>query len=297
MVKDRFIIGMCATAALAFLIACSGSKDEGFIGSGTMEATEITISSTVAGEIIELKVEEGDVLNAGDVIALVDTEKIALQLQQLLSARDELKLNIQNGKRSGELAVDNYNNVLKKFERTKALLEEGSVTRQQFDDIETALKNAETTKENAQSSLLALGAKEKQLSFQIELAQSQMRDAHITAPQNGTVVEKYIEKGEVVRPGSPVIKMADLQDMWIKVYIGERNLGAHKIGDRVVLRTSRPDAFLEGRMVWFSPEAEFTPKNVQTKEARADLVYAAKIAVHNPDGVLKIGMPVDVYEK
>jgi HlyD family secretion protein len=297
MIQNRFAIGIWGAAAFAFLLACSGSREEGYIGSGTMEATEVTISSKVAGEIVGLKVEEGDVLNEGDMVAQVDTEKIALQLQQLLSARDELKLNIQNGKRSVDLAVDNYDNVLKKFDRTKALLEEGSVTQQQFDDIETALKSAETTKENAQSSLLALDAKEKQLSFQIQLAQSQMSDAQITAPLGGTVVEKYIEQGEVVRPGSPVIKMADLQEMWIKIYIGERDLGAYTIGEPVVLRPSRQDAAVEGRMVWFSPVAEFTPKNVQTKEARADLVYAAKIAVHNPDGVLKIGMPVDVYEK
>lgn len=295
-VMKSFMV-LCLLSLISFG-NCSKDNSNSLSGSGTLEATEILISSKLAGTIIELPVLEGHIISEGQVIAQIDTEKIYLQNKQLLAGLNELKLNIQNAERGIDLAKDNLDNMAKKYNRIKSLLNENSVTQQQYDDIETAYKAAQTQYDNAVTSLNVLRAKEQQVNIQIELLESQMQDAKITAPIQGTVLEKYVEPGEIARPGGPVISLADLQNMWIKIYFKETELGKIKLNGQADLQiSSYPDRTFPGRISWISSKAEFTPKNVQTKDARADLVYAVKIEVKNPEGILKIGMPADVVLK
>lgn len=295
-VKKSFVV--LFLLSLIGLSGCSKDDSNSMSGSGTLEATEVLISAKLAGTIIDLPVHEGDTVREGQVIAQIDTEKIYLQKKQLLAGLNELKLNIQNAQRGIDLTKDNLNNVEKKYNRIKSLLNENSVTQQQYDDIETAYKATQTQYDNAVTSLKALRAKEQQLDVQIELVESQIGDAKITAPIQGTVIEKYVEQGEIARPGGSVVSLADLQNMWIKIYFKETELGKIKLNGNTELKiSSYPDRTFPGRISWISSKAEFTPKNVQTKDARADLVYAAKIEVKNPEGILKIGMPADVVLK
>ncbi|MDZ7331370.1 MAG: efflux RND transporter periplasmic adaptor subunit [candidate division KSB1 bacterium] len=280
------------------MIGCSKRESEELSGSGILEATEILISAKSAGTLIEMPVAEGIVVSAGQMIAQIDTEKIYLQKKQLIAAWTELKLNLQNAQRGVDLARENLENIKKKYQRIKALLEENSATQQQYDDIFTAYQAAQVQYDNAMTSLKALRAKEDQLVAQLELIESQLRDTKITAPITGTIIEKYVEQGEIARVGGPIVSMADLQKMWIKVFFKEPALGRIKLNSPAEIRISAyPDRSFPGRVSWISPRAEFTPKTVQTKEARSDLVYAVKIEVLNPDGVLKIGMPADVVIK
>lgn len=283
---------------LAFIIACSKKNVNELSGSGTLEATEILLSARLAGLVTDVLVNEGDAVAAGQVMAQIDTEKIFLQKKQLLAGLDELRLNHQNAQRAVTLAKDNLTNVEKKFNRIKSLVSESSATQQQFDDIETAYKAAQTQYENAITSFKALKAKEQQVMAQSELLESQLQDAKIIAPIQGTVIEKYLERGEVARLGGPIVNLADLQKMWIKIYFKEADLGKIRLNDSAELQISAyPDRVFPGRVSWISSKAEFTPKTVQTKEARSDLVYAVKIEVENLDGILKIGMPADVTLK
>jgi HlyD family secretion protein len=289
---------MILLISLFGLSNCSKNDSNSLTGSGTLEATEVLISAKLAGTIIDLPIHEGDGVHEGQMIAQVDTEKIYLQKKQLLAGLTELKLNIQNAHRGVDLAKDNLDNTEKKYNRIKSLFNDNSVTQQQYDDIETVYKAAQTQYDNAVTSLKALRAKEEQVVVQIELLDSQLQDAKITAPISGTVIEKYVEQGEIARPGGPVISLADLQNMWIKIYFKETELGKIKLNGRADLQiNSYPDRNFPGRISWISSNAEFTPKNVQTKDARADLVYAVKIEVKNPEGILKIGMPADVVLK
>jgi HlyD family secretion protein len=276
-------------------LCCSNNETSELSGSGTLEATEILVSSKLAGTVVDFFVNEGDQVAVGQVIAQLDTEKLCLQKKQLLAGLNELRLNLQNAHRAITLSNDNLENIEKKFNRIKSLYDEKSATQQQYDDIETAYKAAQTQSDNAITSAKALSAKEEQVLVQLELLESQLRDAKITAPIQGTVVEKYLEAGEVTRLGGPVVNLADLQNMWIKIYFRETELGKIKLNDAAELKISAyPDRVFPGRISWISSKAEFTPKMVQTKEARSDLVYAVKIEVKNPDGILKIGMPADV---
>jgi len=287
------------TTIIFFLVVLSfscGQRDSGRVtGSGTLEAKEILLSAKMAGSLTALNASEGEAVHAGQVLACIDSEKVFLQKKQLLAGLQELRLNIISAGRGVVLAKDNLDNVEKKYQRIQALLADGSATQQQFDDIETALKAMQTQHDNARTTLESLKAKEAQVLTQVELLDSQLRDCQVVSPADATVTETFVEVGEIARPGGAVVNLADLRHLWIKIYVRETDLARISLDGAAELRiTADPKRIFPGRVAWISPKAEFTPKNVQTKEARSDLVYAVKITVDNPDGVLKIGMPADV---
>lgn len=291
--KRLVLIGFMS---LSILICCSKSNDIQLFGSGTVEATEVLLRAKLVGDVLEMFVEEGDQVDVGQIVAQIDTEKVVLQKRQVKAGLEELELSVQNARRAVGLAEDQLQNASNKYDRLKALYEQQSITEQQMDDVEMALKVATTKSENARTSLLALRAKREQLQAQLELLDSQVRDATVRAPVAATVINKFIEQGETVSAGSPIVNLADLERMWIRVYLTTADIGRIRLGSEASLRA---DAFARksfpGKVVWISPKAEFTPKNVQTRDARADLVYAVKVVVENPTGELKIGMPADVY--
>lgn len=288
-------IGRMVPLIAVLAASCSTKQKPVFEGSSTFEATEIVVGSKTAGTVLEMAVQEGDTVREGQLIARLETEKADLQKRQLLAGLAELRLNIQNAARAADLARETFDAMEKKFSRIRSLHEGASVSEQQFEDAETGYKAAKTQNENAAASLKALRSKEDQARLQIELADSQLRDASVLAPIRGTVLETYVDRGEIARPGGAVATLADLSRMWIKVYIKESGLGRIRLNDGADLEIgSDPKRKFKGRVSWIAEKAEFTPKMVQTRDARSDLVYAVKIEVPNPDGVLKIGMPADV---
>lgn len=288
-------IGRMVPLIAVLAASCSTKQKPVFEGSSTFEATEIVVGSKTAGTVLEMAVQEGDTVREGQLIARLETEKADLQKRQLLAGLAELRLNIQNAARAADLARETFDAMEKKFSRIRSLHEGASVSEQQFEDAETGYKAARTQNENAAASLKALRSKEDQARLQIELADSQLRDASVLAPIRGTVLETYVDRGEIARPGGAVATLADLSRMWIKVYIKESGLGRIRLNDGAELEIgSDPKRKFKGRVSWIAEKAEFTPKMVQTRDARSDLVYAVKIEVPNPDGVLKIGMPADV---
>ena len=284
-----------AAAVMALTAACNRETDNLITGSGTLEATEVLVSSKAAGTVLDMLVTEGDILAAGQTIAVVDSEKTDLQKTQLLAGLQELRLNRLSAQRTAALAREQYDNADKKRQRLSALLAEGSATQQQVDDVELAVKAARTQQENALTLIASLDAREAQLRAQLDLIASQLRDCRVTAPIAATVIDKYLERGEIARPGGPVVNLADLRTLYIKIYLHETDLARIRLNGAAELRiTAYPDKVFPGRIAQIANKAEFTPKNVQTREARADLVYAVKIVVENPEGILKIGMPADV---
>lgn len=288
-----------ATSAACLILlgwtGCSRGPAPAFEGSGVLEATEITVGAKTAGTVDSLAVREGDSVGRGDVLCVIETDKLLLQKRQLAAGLNEVRLNIQNAKRAADLAEESFKAAEKKFERIRALHGESSVSQQQFEDAETGFLAAKTQWENSRTSLQALASKEEQVRLQLELAESGLDDATLRSPLTGTVTQLYLDRGEIARPGGPVAAVADLERMWVKVYVKETDLGRVKLNSEAALRIdSAPGRGFKGRVSWISQKAEFTPKMVQTKDARSDLVYAVKVEVANPDGTLKIGMPADV---
>ncbi len=263
---------------------------------GTFEATTVEVSCTEPGTIIYLPVEEGRELQEGDTIAILDTAKLAIERQSTNISLDEIGLLRRQAQTQRELAEIQLQAAEREFRRIKSLHEEGSIGTAELDKLQTQLDIAQNAVLAARIAQGGLDYRERGLRERLRLAEKRIADAVVCAPIAGTVVEKYHEKGETVAPGENIVSLADLRQMYALLYIPETKLGSIRLNQALRLRVdSHPDRKFEGRISWISPEAEFTPKNVQTREARIELVYAIKVMVENPEGIFKIGMPVEAY--
>lgn len=294
-------ITLLAAAAL-FLASCNRNESE-FDASGTFESEETIISSEASGTIKEFKIEEGQDLKAGDVIGYIDSTQLYLrrkQLQAQISAALSRRPDV--GKQIAALQEQ-----LKGAEREQArvtnLLKADAATQKQLDDANTQIDVIKKQIEALQSSLgITSGSIDKEsvpLQLQIDQLNDQLDKCRIVNPINGTVLTKYAEANEVAAPGKPLYKIADLSTVLLRAYVTGDQLSKLKLNQQVgVFVDSGKDAYKEysGNISWISEKAEFTPKTIQTKEERANLVYAVKIRVKN-DGLLKLGMYGEVKLK
>lgn len=289
----------CAIILLAILLCgCGRESQREFLGSGTLEADEVIVSSLLAGRVDSVYVTEGDSVILGQILALIDVRKLKAQLDQSEAALEELTVNRRIARRSVEQAHEQHENVLISLNRQKSLLLSGSSTQQIVDDLSTQEVLARSRLEAARDQLEALDARRKQLEAGIEVIRLQIDDGQITSPLSGTIIEKYVDSGESVTPGTPVVKVADLDRMWMEVYLDETDVGIVSLGTAVQVKVDAlPDKPFDGRVTWVSPKAEFTPRSVQTRQARADLVFAVKVEFDNPDHTALIGMPAEVHLK
>jgi HlyD family secretion protein len=278
-----------------FVWSCSETNDLLISGSGTIEATEVVVSAAGTGEIIRLATDEGRSVATGDTLAVIDHEKILIQLQANEAALREMGISYQMAQKEQEKAQLQFENQEKKYQRMKALLAKESTTQQQYDDSYTAYEITQNQLQTALNQLQLIHVKREQILATNHLLQNQETDAYIVAPLTGVILKKYHERGEFVVPGMALFRIADLAKVWLKIYISEAQLGHVKLNQKAdICVDSFPDKPFTGRVVWISPKAEFTPKNVQTQEARLNLVYAVKVEMENQAQQLKIGMPADV---
>jgi HlyD family secretion protein len=291
------LLGPLVTITIVAL-ACAGcgrEKPPGFAGSGTLEATEVTVSAETPGQLLWLVKDEGDSVAAGDTLARIDVSKLVLQRRQLATSLDEIAANRKPVAESISQAKDNRDNLEKTSRRFAGLLQKGTATQQQYDDASTKYKLAESQLESAKSQEKLLDARAESVHASMAVLDRQIKDGAVTSPLAGIITEKYVEQGEVVSPGGAIYKVADPTKYWLKIYVTERDLGAFKIGSAVTVHIDALKTPLAAVVSWVSPEAEFTPKNVETKDARAELVYAVKVTLREAPPILKIGMPAEVY--
>jgi len=283
--------------ALSVIIAgCTNNAKKSFLGSGTLEAEEIVVSSLLAGTVEELLVSEGSAVEKDQIIARLDTSKLATQRRQSEAALQELQINRRLAENGVRQARTQHENLTVNLQRQVSLLEGGSSTQQIVDDLKTQEEIARLRLSSAQDQLAALDAKENQLRAALDLVTLQLEDAVIRSPLAGSVIEKYVEAGENVPLGGAIVKIADVKRPWIKIYLAEGDVGLVSLNAPVrVLADALTGKSFEGRVTWISPKAEFTPKNVQTRASRADLVFAVKVEFDNPEGLAAIGMPAEVY--
>ena len=298
------------------LLSCNG-KDSKFDATGTFEADEVIVSSELSGKILRFDVEEGQSFSKDSIVGIVDAENISLQKEQMeasIQALSEKTADVtpQVKLLENQLAVQQsqLNNLLHEKTRIENLLKDDAATGKQLDDInaqvDVARKNINVTQQqiNVQRNNIAtqnrsILSEGKPLEKRVAQLDDQLKKANIINPVNGTVITKYAEAGEITSPGKALYKIADLSTMTLRAYITGTQLSQVKLNQAVkVLVDDGKDKYkeLSGTITWISDKAEFTPKTIQTKDERANLVYAMKVKVKN-DGFLKIGMYGEVQFK
>jgi HlyD family secretion protein len=311
------------TSFLAAAVTGCGNDHHGRIeASGTLESVDVNVGAKVPGQVLRLFIDEGSRVKAGDTLALLDRSTLRIQWEQAKAgvdlARAQYRL-LLNGARAEDISAaeealrqmeSTMNNAREDFKRMKALLATHSVTQKQFDDAESRYTVTQaqynTAKQNLQKmrrfarpeELAAAKARLDQAQAGADLLAKQLTDACIVAPVAGTVTHKPVEAGELVNVGTTVATISRLDTLNLMIYVSDTDLGKVKLaGVADVVVDTYPDRSFPARVIYISPIAEFTPKNIQTKEDRTKLVFGVKLEVDNPDGILKAGMPADAYLK
>lgn len=276
------------------LIACS--KEEKADGYGNFEATEITVSAEANGKLEFLKVEEGQFVEKGKILGLVDTLQLYLSKQQLLAAKATVASKSGGVWSQVEVLKEELKNVKIEQERLQNMFTDNAATQQQLDQANSRVDVLGKQIKNVESQNAPIINEGKAIEAQVAQVEEQLRKSKITNPINGTVLSKYAEPGEIVSFGKPLYKIADLNTMELRVYISETQLSNIEIGQVVTVKIDSGETMkgYEGIISWIASAAEFTPKIIQTKEERVNLVYAVKVLVEN-DGSLKIGMPAEMW--
>ncbi|MFC2102069.1 HlyD family secretion protein [Bacteroidota bacterium] len=275
--------------------ACSDKGDQPDAW-GTFEATEITVSAMANGKLLQFNLQEGELLEAGQMVGFVDTTDLYLKKLQAMDQR-----NATASSRSGLLAQiaiqeQNRENILIDKKRVENLLKAGAATQKQMDDINAGLNMIDRQISAIQTQFSGLEDQIGSINQQIAQLEEAIRNAYIINPVTGTVLTKFAEPDEIAAFGKPLYKIADLTEMTLRVYISGSQLPRVIIGQEVSVmydKTEEENTTTTGIVSWISPSAEFTPKTIQTKEERVNLVYAVKVRVEN-DGSMKIGMPGEI---
>lgn len=284
-----------ATIITLFIASCSGDKDKPD-AYGTFEATEVTVSSQSNGRIMWLAVEEGQVVDSGTLVGLVDTMDISLKIS--LAKEQQLATAARRGDLEAQIAVQEQNkeNILIEKTRIEKLLRDGAATKKQLDDITASLNMIDKQIASIRSQYASLDAQVRTFDKQVAQLDKTISDARIMNPIKGTILTKFAEANEITTYGKPIYKIADLSGMQLRVYVSGSQLPYIKTGQQVEVRFDKDqttNSKITGIVSWISQTAEFTPKTIQTKEERVNLVYAVKVSVKN-DGTLKIGMPGEI---
>lgn len=281
--------------ASIFLICSCTNNTEQYDASGTFEATEIMVSSEASGKILQFDVQEGQALKVNQNVGFVDSTQLYLKKQQLLASMNALQS--RRPEVSKQIAALQQQIATAKTEKTRIenLVKANAANQKMLDDIvaQIAILEKQLAAQKSSLDISNRGISDDLATMEIQVAQldDQLKKCRIASPINGTLLAKYAEVGELAMPGKALFKVADLQNMILRAYITSDQLTQLKIGQAVKVFADFGDETREysGTISWISGKAEFTPKTIQTKNERANLVYAVKIAVKN-DGYLKIGM-------
>jgi HlyD family secretion protein len=302
------------------LTVCSGSGDDGLMASGTVEATEARLGFQAAGRIETIRVQEGDRVRSGDTLALLDRAELfarAAQARAQVAAARALLSELLTGARSEEraqarealrAATERHNDALREVERTRRLFEAGALPQEAYDKARLQVDVLRAQQEQAaqQVQLVETGPRAERIEAQravVAQAEAALRqvdaalaNAVVTAPFDGVVTVRDREPGETVAPGAPVLTLMNLDDRWVRIFIPENRLGAVTLGQAAdITADTYPDRRYGGAVAFVASQAEFTPRNVQTREERVRLVYAVKVRITADSTMdLKPGLPADV---
>ena len=277
------------------MVACGGNE-KAYDATGTFEATETTVYAEQSGALLTFSVNEGDMIEAGKEVGLIDTTQTWLKIQQMAATKEVYQSQKPDMERQIAATRQQLSKALQDEQRYRELVADGAAPSKMLDDASSQVKVLQKQLDAQISSLStstrSLDKQTVAANVQIEQLRDMLRKCHIVTPTKGTVLEKYVERGEFVAIGKPLFKIADTEQMFMRAYVTSAQLQNIKIGQKVKVFADYGDGqkkAYEGTISWISSRSEFTPKTILTDDERADLVYAVKVAIKN-DGYVKIGM-------
>ena len=285
---------------VAALVAVSCSSKADYDAQGTFEATEVVISAEATGKILNFDIREGEAIEANSVVGAIDSLQLHLQREQLKAQQSALLSSRPDKEKQVASLRSQIAKQRTELQRIENMLSDGAATTKQRDDIEAQIAILEGQLSAALSTIdnntSTINENAAALEAQIVALDDRIAKCRISSAVGGTVLVKYAEEGELAAVGKPLMKVANLKNIYLRAYFTSDQLANVNLGDEVIVTADfggdeRYD--YKGRVAWISAESEFTPKSIQTKETRANLVYAVKIAVEN-DGRLKIGLAGEV---
>ena len=291
--KSRNLLGLCSL--LALFSACGNGAPK-YDATGTFETTEVLVSAEASGRLLYFDIEEGMLLKAGEEVGVVDTVQLYLKKLRLEASIKSVEEQRPDILKQVAATKEQISAAQRERNRVANLLKVGAANQKQLDDAEDQLevlrKQLVAQNSTLSNSHQSLTWQSSSVGIQVAQVEDQLKKCHITSPITGTVLAKYAEAGELTAMGTPLFKVADTEQMYLRAYITSEQLSQVKLGQKVtVFSDYGTDEHKQypGVVTWISDTSEFTPKTILTKNERANLVYAVKIAVHN-DGLLKIGM-------
>lgn len=312
------IVLICAAAVTWFVNRRTGDDGDAVAVSGTIEVTEVKVSFKIPGRVRERLVDEGEQVKAGQTVARLDDEDLRLELAQRERDTEVLGANLrelETGFRKED--IDRADAAVKRvkadaerlkadFARQETLYRREVISRRDYDAAKASFESSRAALREAvaQQELMHRGPRSEQIEAArarlaqsmeaLELARTRLGYTTLASPMAGLVLAKHVEPGEQVTVGTPIVSVGDMVNTWMRAYIAETDLGRVKVGQKArVTSDTWPDRHYEGTVTFISPEAEFTPKSVQTQKERVKLVYRIKITIPNRNMELKPGMPVD----
>jgi HlyD family secretion protein len=280
---------------LASLISCNKNNEKAD-GYGNFEATEVTISAEANGKIDFLNLEEGDVLEPQIQVGLIDTTQLYFNKEQLVASKSTISSKSKNVLSQGAVLQEQLKTTLIEKSRIQNMFAENAATKKQVDEIVGKVNVLKEQIRSVETQNAPIVNELKSIDVQIEKIEDQIQKSKISNPIKGIVLVKYAEPNEITAFGKPLYKIADISEMTLRVYVSETQLAKLKTGQKVSVKIDTDTEMKSylGTISWISSSAEFTPKIIQTKEERVNLVYAVKVKVKN-DSSLKIGMPAEMW--
>lgn len=288
-----------ALAALALaMIGCGGKTDSDLYGSAIAEAQTFQVASTVQGRLAALLKQEGQEVAAGELMAVVDTVPLVLQLKEVEAGLGELSAGLRAREHEIRAAQAELRGLEKDYARISPLVKEGALPPQQEDRLASGLEAARAKLSAGRDMAVSLRGKQEGLEARMESLREQVRRCYLRSAAPGRVLTRYKNPEEVVGPGQPVYEVGRDDTLQVDFFVPQTLLADIKYGQKVRLRLDRGEgeSFLPATVSWIGEEAEFSPRNIQTRESRNELVFRVRALAANPDGLLKRGLPVEVWK-
>jgi HlyD family secretion protein len=290
------------TAILLFLVSCDRSVSKDFLGSAVVEARTYAVATTAQGSIVALYKDDGQTVEKGELVAIIDTVQLSLMRLELESSLRELGTSVSAKDAEIKALATDVGGAEREFARIEDLVKKGSATEQNRDNLGTQFQSAQmklvATRRVAQS----LKEKENGLRIKFQQIDDQIRRCYVTSPARGIVLTRYRNQGEVVGPGNPIMEIGEFDSLYTDFFVPQTVLATIKYNQKVRIRldfndgaTNEQAKFVDGAITWIGSEAEFSPKNIQTRKSRNELVFRVRATIPQVDGALKRGLPVEVW--